>query len=197
MACHLLSQIDRNGQPGNVRSAMGRQLSPVSEALKAAYGLFLAAFREAGSGGEAQGRGSPGKIPHRLLSAGPPVRVCVSDHIAAAGDRRRRASHFKNSKLDDLQDRRGVPKYQGIAQQALVEARIQADFTQPSRPKSWPKDARRQSAQEQRADQRALFLHSGGTCLELVWELARNLPGRSRRRSQRPPPAALRQADCG
>ena len=26
---------------------MGRQLSPVSEALKATYGLFLAAFREA------------------------------------------------------------------------------------------------------------------------------------------------------
>jgi hypothetical protein len=33
--------------PATSDPPMGRQLSPVSEALKAAYGLFLAAFREA------------------------------------------------------------------------------------------------------------------------------------------------------
>jgi len=78
---------------------MGRQLSPASEALKAAYGLFRSLTGcVPGRGGEAQGRGSLGKIPHRRPSAGPPVRGCVSDRIVAAGDRRRRASHFKDSR---------------------------------------------------------------------------------------------------
>jgi len=49
---------------------MGRQLSPASEALKAAYGIFRSLPSGVpGSGGEAQGRGSPDKFPHRLPKA--------------------------------------------------------------------------------------------------------------------------------
>jgi hypothetical protein len=51
-----------------------------------------------GSGREAQGRGSAGEIPPRLLSAGSPVHGCVSGRVAAAGDRRRRASHIKDAR---------------------------------------------------------------------------------------------------
>ena len=132
------------------------------EALRKAYGLFLAAFREAAERLRAGDRN--GEVPQRLLSAGLAFRPCVSDRTAAAviGVTERHSS--RSFQAWTTPQGRGGPsecreKAPRRREKGLIEAASGSSIGQESARKTLQPRPRRR----RRTIFRSCLLHSAGT----------------------------------